>query len=93
MNCHACGTALPPPPWYRGDLCPKCSASLHACVYCVHYSTAAYNECREPQADRVVDKEGSNFCDYFKPGLTGTTGDTGAAQKSAKAAFDALFKK
>jgi hypothetical protein len=28
----------------------------------------SYNECREPVAQRIVDKEKANFCDYFKLG-------------------------
>jgi hypothetical protein len=49
------------------------------------------NECRENQADRVVEKERSNFCDYFRPRLGAGTGMS--AQEKAKAAADALFKK
>jgi len=32
---------------------------------CVHYDEIAYNQCRESSADRVVDKEKANFCDFF----------------------------
>lgn len=32
---------------------------------CVHYDSTAYNECQENQADRVLDKTRSNFCEYF----------------------------
>jgi hypothetical protein len=34
----------------------------------VHFHDArAYNQCAEPQAERVVDKAHANFCDYFSP--------------------------
>ena len=49
----------------RRDECSKCSADLHACMNCKFYDQSAYNECREPQAERVVDKDRANFCDYF----------------------------
>jgi hypothetical protein len=49
----------------RTQSCPKCSRDLHVCKNCKHYDTAAYNQCRESNAERVVDKERSNFCDYF----------------------------
>jgi hypothetical protein len=40
----------------------------------------------------VVDKEKSNFCDYFKPGdRKGSGGDDPRAK--ARAAAEALFKK
>jgi hypothetical protein len=38
----------------------------------------------------VVEKERSNFCDYFKPGSPKAVGDPAAA---ARAAAEALFKK
>ncbi|NTU59971.1 MAG: hypothetical protein HGA98_02805, partial [Deltaproteobacteria bacterium] len=67
MTCARCGAALPAPPYGRRDTCPGCTADLHACVQCAHYSPGSYNDCREPQADRVTDKERSNFCDWFAP--------------------------
>jgi hypothetical protein len=32
---------------------------------CSFYDSKVYNECRESNAERIVDKEKSNFCDYF----------------------------
>jgi hypothetical protein len=32
---------------------------------CKYYDPSAYNECRESVADRVVDKEKANYCDFF----------------------------
>jgi hypothetical protein len=29
------------------------------------YQIGSYNDCREPQGERVVEKGRSNFCDYF----------------------------
>jgi len=52
----------------------------------------ANNQCRESSADRVVDKERSNFCDWFKPG-NGGGGPQAPSRDSLKAAADALFKK
>jgi predicted RNA-binding Zn-ribbon protein involved in translation (DUF1610 family) len=49
----------------RTASCPHCSTDLHSCLQCQHYDEGAYNACREPQAERVVDKDRSNFCDYF----------------------------
>ena len=48
------------------------------------------NECRENQAERVLDKERSNFCDYFKPAKGGGA-DPNASRDAMKAAADALF--
>ncbi len=49
----------------RGAECPKCGADVHVCRNCRFYDTGAYNDCAEPNAERVVEKERSNFCDYF----------------------------
>ena len=48
------------------DECSKCKSSLHICKNCAFYDRSSYNECKETQADRVLDKEKANYCDYFK---------------------------
>lgn len=69
----------------RSDTCDSCRNDVHVCRNCIHYDKTAYNECREPMADRVVDKEKRNFCDYFKPG--------NAASSNAQDEKDAAMKK
>jgi len=49
----------------RTEECPYCSTSLHCCRMCSFYDSRVYNECRESNAERIVDKEKANFCDYF----------------------------
>jgi hypothetical protein len=76
----------------RGDSCPHCHADARVCKNCAHYDPKAYNECREPSAERVVEKERSNFCDQFtmsklKPGQAATIAN------DIKSKADALFKK
>jgi hypothetical protein len=65
--CYACGHELQligrPG---RSDLCPSCSASIHCCRNCRYHNPGAHNQCREPQAEWVRDREGANFCDYFE---------------------------
>ncbi len=92
MNCWSCAKELPAPPWYRGDECPHCAASLHVCKQCGHYSPGKNNECDEPQADFVADKERDNFCDWFTPGSP-STGAADADKQKTLAALEALFKK
>ncbi len=50
----------------RRDTCSSCSSDLHVCLNCRHYDKTAYNQCAEPQAERVLEKAESNFCDYFE---------------------------
>lgn len=74
----------------RTEECPKCSSSLRCCKMCGHFDKNVYNECTEPMADRVVEKEKANFCDYFKLGSQTAKIDEKA---SALAKANALFKK
>ena len=52
----------------KNEECPHCKTSLKCCKMCVFYDKNSYNECREPVAERIVDKEKANFCDYFQLG-------------------------
>lgn len=71
--------------------CSHCGADAHVCKNCQFYDPKAYNECREPSADRVKEKDRNNFCDYFSLNQDGqATVDKAAA---LKAAAEALFKK
>ncbi len=49
----------------RQEACYKCHADLRCCKMCVHFDTTVYNECRETQAERIVEKDKANFCSYF----------------------------
>ena len=92
--CHRCREILDLADYIgRRDLCPFCGADLHVCLNCRFYEPGAYNECREPQAERVLDKERSTFCDFFDFGDKG--GPFGPAPKRsfAKDRLDAIFLK
>lgn len=75
----------------RREECPHCHADTHVCKNCEFYDRASYNECREPTADPVKEKDRSNFCDQFSPG--GARGQKGTSSQDLKAAAEALFKK
>ncbi|MBP9673834.1 MAG: hypothetical protein KBD63_01960 [Bacteriovoracaceae bacterium] len=49
----------------RTEECSHCYAAFKCCRMCLYYDLAAYNECREPSAGRMVDKEKANFCEFF----------------------------
>ncbi len=89
-SCFACGAEVPAGgPVGRRDTCPSCDAGLHACVNCRHYDPAAARECREPHAERILDKEASNFCDLFQLGDGASR--RGGPQGAARDALAALF--
>jgi hypothetical protein len=90
--CFSCGTATKyEGPLGRREECPKCRADLHSCKNCQHYDAKAYNECREPSADVVREKDRANFCDFFAPGSGGAS--AGKSKADLLAAAEALFKK
>lgn len=75
----------------RTETCPHCGRDLKCCKQCKFYDLHAYNDCREVSAERIVEKERSNFCDYFVPrGARRGNVDPAA---DAKRALEALFKK
>ena len=75
---------------HRNDDCPHCGVDLYCCKMCQFYDLSCYNECREPCADRIVDKEKANFCDYFRFGKLEVKLEK---KQSMLSAADALFKK
>ena len=93
MKCTFCGGSirLDGRKVSRNDTCPHCGRELRCCRQCKFYDTHAYNSCREVTAERIVDKERSNFCDYFVP--TGSRQKSVNKKEEAKRALEALFKK
>jgi hypothetical protein len=89
--CWSCNKTIDANNYHRLDRCDSCGKDTHACRNCEFHDRAFNNECTESQADRVVDKEKSNFCDYFKP--SGRAGGNAASKDALKAAAEALFKK
>ena len=92
--CPRCGNKVPfmealPPG--RADRCGSCGNDLRCCLACKNYDKTAYNECREPTAERVVDKEKANFCEWYKfgPGAAGS----GPTKDDLLAKARDLFKK
>ena len=91
LFCHQCSKEIPLLGIVgRREECPFCKADLHVCKNCIHHDIQAYNECKEPQADRVLEKDRGNFCDYFTPGKVGASEKV---KNDLLAAAEALFKK
>ena len=91
--CYHCKKPLqlPEGPVGRKETCPSCLNDVRVCYNCKNYDAKAYNECREVQADRVVDKAKSNFCDYFSLGGNGGGGADSTREDALKKLND-LFK-
>ena len=95
MRCFACDHEIELATGQRvgfRDTCSRCDADLHVCRNCRHHDPSAYNECREPNAERVGERERANRCDYFAPGEQ-TGGAVAAAEGRARGQLEGLFKK
>jgi hypothetical protein len=78
----------------RQDTCPHCDRDLRCCKQCNFYDQDAYNECKEVSAERILDKERANLCDYYIPrGAAKKAGGRVNRTSEAKEALEALFKK
>jgi hypothetical protein len=91
--CHACSADLEfDEPIGRSARCPRCSSDLRCCLNCRFHDIASYNDCAEPMAERVLDKDKANFCDYFAPGgLSGASVPT--APGGGLSELEKLFRK
>lgn len=92
FNCWKCGARLDdvPLPLARLAECPQCRAELHVCRMCVFFDPSAAQQCREPVADPVSDKQRANFCGYFAPDPAVTAAPSTDATE-ARRRLEALF--
>lgn len=89
--CWHCGAAVDAADYGRGDTCRACGRDTRVCRNCGFYDPALYNECHETQAERVVDKERANFCDFFRA-RHGRGGGRSASRPDPAEAARNLFK-
>jgi hypothetical protein len=94
VRCTACGTEVALGAAERigfRDTCRACGADLHACRNCAHHDPSVYNECRETQAERVLDRERANRCEWFTPG--DRVGEVSRERDAARDRLASLFRK
>lgn len=87
--CWSCGGRLEALDYQREGECPACRKQTHVCRNCRFYSPGRANDCEEPVAEPVTDKQRANFCDYFEPSAKAHQGK--ADEERMRAAADSLF--
>jgi hypothetical protein len=97
-NCVKCGHALPDElKVFRQTLCPGCSAYLHACIQCDFHDPRVHNQCLEPQAEFVANREKANFCEFFQVAGSQQGQAVRASRErkaeEARAKLESLFKR
>lgn len=79
----------------RGDACPQCLADLRCCRGCRHFDPTRRFQCRERIETNIVNKEKSNFCDFYQVREAYKTAGGISHQKDSKDTrkkkFDDLF--
>ncbi len=87
--CWSCGSRLTAFDYQRESDCPHCRKQTHVCRNCRFYAPGRANDCLEPIAEAVQDKQRANFCDYFEP--SSKVFQAAADPERLKAAADDLF--
>lgn len=92
LECWRCGSTLADLslPFSRTDDCRACHAELHVCRMCRFFDMRKANQCAEPVAEPVQNKERANFCGYFEP-VAGRVRPAPTPAGDARAALEALF--
>jgi hypothetical protein len=94
LICHSCGKDTKIQGGVsRQEICPHCRSDLHCCLNCSLHDPYAQNQCREPAAERVQDREKNNFCEYFLFKNSAGMGRVRRERDDALAKLEALFKK
>lgn len=93
IDCFRCGASLAALtlPISRRDHCPECSAAVHVCRMCTSYARDVIGQCLEEAAEEVLDKDNSNYCEWFKPRPNAFDAADRNQQERAAAELDALF--
>jgi len=72
--------------------CGKCGADLRACAQCGSFSPGSRFECMQQVPARISPKDARNTCTFFAPRTTVERETGSTAPRSARTAFDDLFK-
>lgn len=75
----------------RSEECPNCGAPVRCCYMCDFYDASSYNECREPMAEKIREKDKANFCNYYRLAKEGHK--PGYDKDDYLKQADSLFKK
>ena len=93
LVCWKCGASISdlPLPLSRRASCAACGAQLHACKLCKFYDKTRSNQCQEPIAELVYEKDKANFCELFQAKANAYRACDTAAAETARSELDALF--
>ena len=91
-KCWACAAALTKVDYGRELACLGCDKPTRVCRNCRHYAPGRPDDCMEPLAEPVSDKERANFCELFDPAITPVAASGSPGQADALEQAEDLFK-
>jgi hypothetical protein len=93
LVCWQCGEPLDeiPLPISRHANCPQCYTELHCCRLCLDFDPGVADQCVEDRAEAVSNKEGANFCEFFRPRSGAFEKPDASRSDAALSKLDALF--
>jgi CO dehydrogenase/acetyl-CoA synthase gamma subunit (corrinoid Fe-S protein) len=72
--------------------CLECGKPTRVCLNCRWHDKSKANDCAEPMAEEVMEKERPNFCNFFEPEIKDKQGNQNKSEKDHLAAAEDLFK-
>ena len=90
LMCWKCKSPISQTEIYRSSTCEVCGADLHACKNCTFFAPGSHYDCHESVDEEVRDKEGANFCDFFRAKKTFDGAEKSKADDAAAKARDAF---
>ena len=65
-TCWRCGHPLRQTDYGYSSICPGCRTATRVCRNCRFFCNSAPNQCNQPAAGPIIDKQRANRCDYFQ---------------------------
>lgn len=90
-KCWSCGAKLESHEYGRETNCLSCSKPTRVCRNCRWYAPGRTNDCLEPVAEPIKEKDRPNYCEFFEPTDEPAESSAGTQDDHLKAA-EALFK-
>jgi len=93
IACYRCGASLAELslPLSRQDECPNCANYLHVCMMCSLFDKTVPKQCREDDAEEVIEKARLNFCEWFVANDQAFDPNRKASEDQAHVALSSLF--
>ncbi|MCU7815394.1 MAG: hypothetical protein KZQ81_09335 [Candidatus Thiodiazotropha sp. (ex Rostrolucina anterorostrata)] len=91
-KCWQCSTELEAADYGRETNCRRCGKPTRVCRNCRWYAPARPNQCEEPMAEPIMDKEKPNFCGYFEPTMDVSADKGNHSDDTIRQAAENLFK-